>query len=236
MITVSIVSHNHGKLIPPLVHKLINYPEVSKIVLTINIPECIDLPSSTKILIIQNLCPLGFGMNHNNAFKECDTRFYCVLNPDVEFITNPFGDLLSKFETDVGIVSPRAVGYLGQLSDNIRKYPTLYNIFLKLIRFDFTVDKTSCGSVKNRWVSGMFMLIESSLYNRISGFDTSYYMYYEDVDLCKRIINEGKTIYIACRVYVIHEGARQSHNSYVHFKWHLKSMIRFFCKRLFGTL
>lgn len=236
MITVSIISHNHGKLIPPLVHKLINCPEVSKIVLTINTPEYIDLPSSNKILTIENRYPLGFGMNHNNAFKECNTRFFCVLNPDVDIITNPFGDLLSKFESDVGIVSPRAVGYLGQLSDNVRRYPTLLYILLKLIRFDFTVDKTTNGSVKNRWVSGMFMLFESSLFDRISGFDTSYYMYYEDVDLCKRVINQGKTIYIASRVYVIHEGARQSHNSYVHFKWHVKSMIRFFFKRLFCTL
>ena len=37
------------------------------------------------------------------------------------------------------------------------------------------------------WISGMFMLFESSLFRNIGGFDEQFFLYYEDVDICKRV-------------------------------------------------
>ena len=54
MITVSIVSHNHGNLIRKLILQLIKFHQISKIIITLNIPEKIKFIRSKKIKLIIN--------------------------------------------------------------------------------------------------------------------------------------------------------------------------------------
>ena len=64
-------------------------------------------------------------------------------------------------------------------------------------------------------------------------FDSKFFMYYEDVDLCKKIkISGGKTLRINTEI-VIHSGNHQSHKSFKYFYIHLKSMLRYHVKYLF---
>ena len=84
MISVSIVSHNHAHLLDRLLSQLLSYQEISRIIITINTPESyLSIYSHEKIYLLKNVDPKGFGENHNTAFKECQTPFFCVLNPDL---------------------------------------------------------------------------------------------------------------------------------------------------------
>src|SRR5687767_10874954 len=87
LVTVSIVSHGQLDLIRPLLEQLDAHSAgaVAKVVLTINVPEP-DLMAGLRfrypIERIENSVPKGFGANHNQAFKHCETDWFLVLNPD----------------------------------------------------------------------------------------------------------------------------------------------------------
>ena len=234
-VSVSIVSHGHGEMVARLVSQLIGYPEVVEIILTKNIPELLPLPDSPKIHILENVVVSGFGKNHNAAFALASGSYFCILNPDVIFINNPFSRLLDRLESlDACLVAPMVLCVDGGVEDSIRYFPTPVSIAKKLIwgdqsRYHFTQDSPSFSP---EWVAGMFMLFKSHQFFRIGGFDERYYLYYEDVDICTRIWRNGGLIIAVPQVQIIHDAQRASRNNYLHFKWHIFSMGRYFTKYL----
>jgi hypothetical protein len=126
MISVSIVSHGHSEMVTNLVYKLFNFSIVNQIILTFNIPEQIILPFNPKLIIIYNEFPVGFGANHNAAFKLCNQPYFCVLNPDLEFIEDPFHILINHIEIgSLSLVAPIIINPQGHIEDSARKFPSL---------------------------------------------------------------------------------------------------------------
>jgi len=77
MVAISIVSHGHGKMVSALTSQLLECPEVSRIIITKNIPEVLLLPLSSKIQVITNVSPKGFGENHNFVFSRIRDEYFC---------------------------------------------------------------------------------------------------------------------------------------------------------------
>lgn len=230
MITVSIVSHGHGKMVERLIAQLQNIDTVSQIILTLNIPESVQTKNDAKLNIIQNHIPLGFGANHNNAFKLCTQAFFCVLNPDIEFVDDPFPALLKCIKQEnLYLAAPLIISSSGAIEDSARAFPTFSSLLRKLF-FSYEgrwpLDLNSSVNYPD-WVAGMFMLFTSSSYKEIEGFDTHYFLYYEDVDICRRIKKHGYQIGLCTKIKVIHDAQRTSRKNLKFMRWHLKSMFRF---------
>jgi hypothetical protein len=81
------------------------------------------------------------------------------------------------------------------------------------------------------WVAGMFMLFRREVFAEMSGFDERYFLYYEDVDLCRRLRRRGYDVRLVPTVTAVHDARRESRRSLRHLRWHLASMARF----LFGS-
>ena len=96
MITISIISHGQIKLCKIIINQLLKIKLAKKIILTLNIDENIEFKLNKKITLIRNIKPRGFGENHNKAFKLCSTKYFCVLNPDIKLIKNPFNILVKQ--------------------------------------------------------------------------------------------------------------------------------------------
>ena len=238
MITVSIVSHGHRDLVKDVLHDLAGFPEISSVVLTLNIPEEIPVfPSEiqSKLILISNDKPKGFGANHNAAFELSTTPYYCVLNPDVRMRTNPFNDLVSAMvENHAAMAAPLVMNSNGAIEDSIRKFPTPARLFAKAI---FKVKSVYSISDKEMllfpdWVAGMFMLFESKAFANLHGFDESFFLYYEDVDICARMRKQGMRLAVCPNVAVVHDAQRASHRNTKYLYWHICSMILFFIKHL----
>lgn len=131
MITVSVVSHGHGVFLSSLVNKLLQLAEVEKIVITLNIPELLNLPANDRIQLIHNASPKGFGANHNQAFSFCNSQFFCVLNPDISFAENPFPQLLQAASDGIGLVAPIVKNLDGNIEDSVRKFPSPMSILCR---------------------------------------------------------------------------------------------------------
>lgn len=236
-IAVSIVSHGHGAMLNSLIEQLASFKEVNQIILTINIPEGLEPIACEKLEIIKNESPKGFGTNHNAAFHYCRSDYYCVLNPDIEFTENPFSALLQTIKNpNVGIVAPAVVNKQGFIEDSARRFPTLFRLLKRqagisdAYRFNLASNKFAVD-----WVAGMFILFPMAFYKALGGFDESYYMYCEDVDICQRTWLAGRKVVLNPKVSVIHDARRASRKNLKHLRWHLYSMYLFLSKRASAT-
>lgn len=203
---------------------------MTRIIVTVNIADSIEIQTDELVTVIRNSVPKGFGANHNAAFKECREPYFCVLNPDIELAGDPFFQLLRAFDDSGGsIVAPSVVTPCGGREDNARYFPTVRSLVLKAVggpdgRYPIELGH-SLAEVD--WVAGMFMLFRSADFARLGGFDERYFLYYEDVDICARAWREGMKVMVCPSVSVIHDARRESHRSWRYMRWHLASMFRF---------
>lgn len=233
MITISIISHGHGEMLVGLVSSLLRFSEVRQIIITFNILENIVLPIDSRIHVVNNVAPKGFGMNHNAAFFLATQPFFCPLNPDVKIFENPFPALLDALiDKNFAIAAPLVVSQAGQVEDSIRRFPTLGLLLAKAFLGKDGRYSVSSGQVDffPEWVAGMFMLFRGSCFAELGGFDERFYLYYEDVDICVRVWRSGLQIVACPSVFVVHDARRESHRRLRYLRWHLASMFRYFLK------
>lgn len=236
LITISIVSHGQSNLLKKVIRQLIKIREVKKIIITINIPEKFEYLKNNKILFIKNVLPKGFSENHNNAFQYCKTDYFCVMNPDIRLIKNPFNKLLKVINKSSPLVSPTIVNKKYKLEDNARYFPTPISIIKKLIFNYKGIYKTENYLFEDKiypeWIAGMFMLFTKKIYKKLKGFDENFFLYYEDVDICCRLKKIKKKILVVKNIRVIHDARRSSRKNLKYFLIHLYSMALFFYKHL----
>lgn len=235
-VTVSLVSHRHGTMVWRLVDQLIDCPEVSLIIVTLNILEACPEILHDKVVLVKNDTPKGFGANHNSAFALVKGEFYCVINPDIELTQNPFGALVGALiDRNVGLVAPLVVGADGVSEDSMRCFLTPWSMLKRVLGLASGAYSLRQGGsdFAPDWVAGMFMLFRSEAYAKVGGFDERYFMYCEDVDICTRLWKAGYKLVGCLSATVIHNAQRASHRSFEHLSWHVRSMVRYFLTHSF---
>ena len=80
------------------------------------------------------------------------------------------------------------------------------------------------------------MLFPRTVFEQLGGFDETYFLYYEDVDLCARLRKLGYRVGYCADVSVVHDARRASHRNLSYLRRHLASMARFFWRRAAGRL
>lgn len=232
LVTVSIVSHGHGAMVWPLVEQLQKLPLVTKIIVTINIPESLPGHIPVGVELIHNSIPLGFGANHNQAFVRCCSEFFCVLNPDIELIGDPYPALLPVLEAGcVGIVGPKVINSQGSEEDSLREFPSPVRMLQRyLVPKRQPCFQKRASVTYPEWIAGMFMLFKVADYRRLGGFDQQYFMYCEDADICTRVWLLGKQVAVETSISVVHNARRASRRSLQHLAWHVMSLLRYWSK------
>jgi GT2 family glycosyltransferase len=235
-ISISITSHLQSHLLKALLADLDRCckPHALEVLLTLNLPEALPFDTSDlsfPVVVHVNPAPKGFAENHNQAFARSAGRFFCVMNPDIRLDDDPFGALLAYLkDSSVGVAAPLVVGKSGAAEDSARRFPTPLKILCKA----FGGCKGGDYVVKDQvifpdWVGGMFMLFRREVFEQLGGFDQRYFLYYEDVDLCARLRLRGYAVALCPAARVVHHAQRSSHRSIRYLRWHLTSMLRFFC-------
>lgn len=243
LLSISVVSHQQMALISGLmedIHENCSHLNV-ELILTLNLDEELVLREQGyffPITVIENHAPKGFGANHNQAFRKARGQFFCVINPDIRFASDPFFALLTQLQDpSIGVIAPLVVGMTGQLEDSVRRFPTPAIILSKILRRERESDYSmvTCDT-EPYWVGGMFMLFSRHVFEQLQGFDERYFLYYEDVDLCGRLHLTGYKVGVCPQAKVVHHAQRSSHRSLKYLRWHLASMLRFFLSPLYRQL
>jgi len=212
-IALSVVSHAQNWLVNQLLVDLAQFhPAGLSIVVTQNVPDPDRLAARHGAEVIVNERPRGFGANHNAAFRRCDAPYFCVVNPDIRLNMDPFPALVQALQSVRGAVAgPRVCDPDGRTDDSARRFPTAARLMGKLFSGaagpDYPVDR---GPLEVDWVAGMFMLFRSDAYREVGGFDERFFLYYEDVDICRRLLTRGYRCVFQPEASVIHDARRAS--------------------------
>lgn len=234
IVTISIISHGQLEMIKLLLDDLEKYCKDEVIILlTLNLNE--KIPESfmhyhLSIQYIYNAQPKGFGENHNAAFQNVTTPYFCVINPDIRLSCSPFPDLMAAVENNnnIGVAAPAVIDSNNIRQDNARHFPTIPNLIKRVLFKErkFEYDEHT-AIIFPDWVAGMFMLFPSKLYREIAGFDQRFFLYCEDIDICGRLRQKNYNVILNNNVKVIHSAQRDSHKKLKYLLWHLRSMLRY---------
>ncbi|MBP5274351.1 MAG: glycosyltransferase family 2 protein [Abditibacteriota bacterium] len=153
-----------------------------------------------RVLLLENETNLGFGRAHNRVFKNIDADFYLLLNPDCYFEDPRAIKKLLEYawaNPDAWIIGPKLLNPDNTLQYSARSFPdpraTLFrNTFLgrlfpgnKYVKEYLKTDIDHNEINPADWLSGAAMLIRRELIEQTGGFDPRYFMYVEDMDLCR---------------------------------------------------
>jgi N-acetylglucosaminyl-diphospho-decaprenol L-rhamnosyltransferase len=234
VLVISIVSHGQGNLVANLLRDLdpLLRPSV-KVIVTLNIPESEAFEVGPHVTLIRNEQPMGFGANHNQAFRSSRCDYFAVLNPDVRLDWRVFATILESLRSGVGVCAPQIRSPAGHVEDSARTFPTWIDIAHRLlVRLQgkplcSSYEVAGQGLIEVDWVAGMFMVFAANAYANVGGFDERYFMYLEDADICYRLWRAGWKVSMTRDVYVTHDARRATFKSAQHLRWHVSSLFRF---------
>lgn len=180
-----------------------------------------EFPWVNLIKLEQNV---GFAKGHNIGFKESKGEILMALNSDTIVHRGALHNLISflKQNKDVGIAGPKLLNPDGSLQYSCRKFPTpLAALFRntplgkmfpknKYARDYLMQDWAHDESRDVDWLSGAALCIKRELYEKIGGFDEQFFMYLEDVDLCKRAHEAGYRVVYLPDAIITHAIGRSS--------------------------
>jgi N-acetylglucosaminyl-diphospho-decaprenol L-rhamnosyltransferase len=236
-VSISIVIHNQTELVSELLSDL-NCVNSNKfeVILTCNTTND-ELPLATykyPIKIIRNRAPKGFGANHNAAAMASEGTFFAVVNPDIRLSSFSFQALLNVFDDHlVGAVAPVVVSSDGNIEDSVRRFPTFKRLFIRTVLRQRIPDYTlKAQPISVDWAAGMFLLFRTKIFREIGGFDDEkFFMYMEDVDICRRLHRLGFLVKAQPLAVVVHNAQRASRRNFQHMRWHVVSVFRYFSER-----
>ncbi len=230
---MSIVSHGHGPTVRPLLEQMAAQcaSSIARVVVTLNVPEPAFLPAAQDwpfaLDVVSNARPRGFGENHNRALADATEPLLCVLNPDVVLLpgTDPFAELaLAAQAHGVGCAYPVQLDAAGRVQDSERETPTPLSLWRRRV--------LKRRETRVEWVNGACLVLPLQVWRELSGFDSAYFMYCEDVDLCLRVRQRGYRLQRS-DARIEHQGTRASGHQWRHLVWHISSLLRLWCSGVF---
>ena len=188
---------------------------------------------------------IGFGAGHNKALKYLKDKsdYHLILNPDVSFKPKIITTLISQLELDnsTAMIAPKVLFPDGRHQYSCRRYPTVSELLARRFTFlKFILKKQILkGTYRDldlnqaffaEYITGCFHLYKTKDFVNLKGFDERYFLYMEDVDICKKIDLMGKKKLYYPQEEIIHVLKQGSSKSFKLFLRHTFSAIKYFLK------
>lgn len=174
--------------------------------------------------LIKSEINLGFAGGNNRGFAVAHGRYIVLLNSDAFLKPNALQKAFEKMEADqnIGLGGAKLIGRDDLPQPSARMFPSILNDFLILSglsdrfpksKFFGRPDRTWADpneSAEVDWVPGAFTMIRHEALKKVGYFDEKFFLYYEEVDLCRRFKNAGYSVWYWADVVCIHLGGESS--------------------------
>jgi N-acetylglucosaminyl-diphospho-decaprenol L-rhamnosyltransferase len=229
-VAVVIVSYRSG----PQIEELLPTVRATTVELTITVANNAvddDLSASLSAHPSVHLQEMGGNLGYGSAVNEvmrlaAPPDWILVVNPDVVFREGAIDELVRVGESDarIGMVGPQILTAAGEVYPSARRLPSLrtgigHAMFSRVWRGNpWTHRYLSDRELPPRqrdagWLSGACLLIRGSVFRELGGFDEGYFMYFEDVDLGRRVGDAGyRNVYVPSAI-ITHSGAHATSSS-----------------------
>jgi GT2 family glycosyltransferase len=204
-----------------------------------------DIIYHDKVVYIHNPNNPGFGASHNIAIRQSIDKvvdYHIIVNPDIYFnedIITPMLDFMLQ-NHKVGMMMPQILNEDGSLQNLPKLLPSPFSIFMRKLKIpsyyynkfisQYELRDAPKDLIYNAPVlSGCFTLLNLIAIKDVGMYDDSFFMYFEDWDLSRRVHKKYKTIYYPL-VSVYHSYESGANKNIKLFKIFLKSAITYFNK------
>ncbi len=182
---------------------------------------------------------LGFGRGHNYVLSQLDSNYHAIVNPDIILKEDSLG-ILMRFmeEKQIGMAVPRMIDEDGEFQAVYRRELTVWDMGIRMFLSSHFKKRQAHHTMQDMdytkpfqvpFAQGSFLVIRTELFRQLGGFDTRYFMYMEDADLCKQV-NQCSSLYYCPDTTVLHKWKRASHKGGKLRRIHMVSMLRYFNK------
>jgi O-antigen biosynthesis protein len=201
--------------------------------------------SFPQVKLIANDNNVGFGRANNQGIDQSTGDYILILNPDTELEKDTLEKSVKfmKENSDCGIVGPKMTFKDGGFQPSVRIFPTFIPILLmltkltKIFKFksvsrylaeDFDYSKTQVVDQ----VMGAYMFTSRSALDKVGGFDERFFLWFEEVDLCKRFSEGGFKVMYSPNIKIVHYGGQSfSKQRVVTKQWRFfQSAFKYFIK------
>lgn len=192
----------------------------------------------------------GGAANAGAATLDATVEFIVVANPDLSFKPDAVAHLVAAAEADpqIAATGPRVLNVDGSVYPSARSIPSLRmgighalfanvwpgNPWTRAYHSDVTTrsEQSAVG-----WLSGSCVCVRRSAFEAVGGFDEGYFMYFEDVDLGRRLGKANFTNVFVPSAEVTHiGGVSTAAHSKAMLRVHHDSAYRFLAKKYPGPL
>jgi hypothetical protein len=173
-----------------------------------------------EIILLESGENLGFAKANNLALETCTGETILLLNPDTQVLPGALSSLLCFLEThpSAGTCGARLLNPDGTLQFSCSPQPSLRSELQRLlhlpgIRQDGYYPMEDWDVSAPRRVDtllGACLMVRRSSFEQVGFLDAAFFMYSEEVDLCKRIRQKGWEIYWVPEAKVIHYGGQST--------------------------
>ena len=135
---------------------------------------------------------LGYGAGNNLGIKNSKTKYVLTLNPDTILYENTISKLLEQANIieDFALLGPKVVSETENLSNTESK--------IKAVNY----------------IKGFAIFFNKEKFINIGYFDEKYFLYFEEIDLCKKVIKSNNKIYLINNALIKHEGGKSHEDKY----------------------
>ena len=206
------------------------------------------LSAVPDVLILENHGNNGFGKGNELGIRRAQGEYLLIINPDNELNPDALSLMVDAMERDpsIGILAPQLVHEDGTVRDSYRTFPHLSDVIIKrtFLKKYFPdqlknylqsdSDPEICRNTD--WVVGACLLMKKDFYRRIGGFDPRFFLFFEDIDLCRRCWLAGKRVVYFPQAKATDRKRRLSEGGVLSLAWnktgriHIASAIKYFWK------
>ncbi len=189
-----------------------------------------------RVRLIRNAKNEGFGRANNRAARESRGEFILFMNTDVILHPGTLELLMEEMRAhpDTGVVGPALLTPAGSFQASFGGRTSFFAEFAKkglLNRLRTRALRKDRLRREVRWVSGAFLLARRKAFLESGGFDEGFFLYFEDIDLCERILDKGfRVIFLPAAISLHHGGAVTSARPLRSRVEYRKSQLRFYRK------
>jgi hypothetical protein len=179
-----------------------------------------------SVHLIANKENKGFSSANNQAIRIAHGRYVALLNPDTLLIEDVFSPLVSYADhhEKIGAIGPKVLCRDDKTIQNAcaRRLPNLYYDFCRLSGLSrrFSGSRIFGGEYMSYWdhltsryvegLVGACMVVRKKAIDEIGLMDENQFMYGDEIDWCRRLLDGGWNIYYKADAAIIHYGGESS--------------------------
>jgi N-acetylglucosaminyl-diphospho-decaprenol L-rhamnosyltransferase len=206
-IAAIIVSFESGDVLPACLDALKAEGVAAIVVDNASTDDSCQIAREHSAKLVSNMQNQGFGRGMNIGVDAAsEFEYVLLLNPDAMLEKGSIAALIeaAKRYPNAGILSPRIISPDGSIF-----FPTK-SLAAPYLHNEKRVRVVPTGDCSAPFLSGACYLVKRDLFLQLGGFDPNIFLFYEDNDLCRRVIDAGYSVTYVHDAIVSHAQGKSS--------------------------